>query len=105
MQHPAVREAVVIAQGTSAADKRLIAYYRTEAGSALEVESLRSHLAVTLPAYMVPAAYVHLKVFPLTPNGKLDRKALPVAPADAYSNRSWEPPQGDLETRLSGHLV
>src|SRR5205807_2724043 len=101
IQHPAVREAAVIAQGTSAAGKRLIAYYRTEPGSALEAESLRSHLAASLPAYMVPAAYVHLEVFPLTPNGKLDRKALPVEQAEARSSRSWEPPQGDLETRLA----
>ncbi len=99
MQHPAVREAAVIAQGNSAADKRLIAYFRTEADPG--ADSLRSHLASSLPAYMVPSTYIHLKAFPLTPNGKLNRKALPVPEAYAGASRFWEPPAGELEIGLA----
>jgi aryl carrier-like protein len=50
---------------------------------------------------MVPAAYVKLESFPLTPNGKLDRKALPEPEGDAYAGRSYEPPQGEVEEKLA----
>jgi amino acid adenylation domain-containing protein len=87
-QHPAVRQAAVIAREDTSGDKRLVAYYTATAGKTetagqpqeppLTAEQLRSHLSATLPEYMVPAAYVRLKSFPLTPNGKVDRRALPL---------------------------
>ncbi|EQB97758.1 hypothetical protein B738_29141, partial [Photorhabdus temperata subsp. temperata M1021] len=75
MEHPAVSEALVLALGDGQ-DKRLAAYVVAEADDRL-VNSLRAHLSAILPDYMVPAAFVRLDVFPLTPNGKLDRRALP----------------------------
>ena len=106
-EHPAVREAVVIAREDSPGDKRLVGYYTVVADGepeqdAVSAEQLRSHLMALLPEYMVPAAYVRLESLPLTPNGKLDRKALPAPEADAYSTRSYEPPQGEIETKLAG---
>ena len=78
MEHPAVREAVVIAREDTPGDKRLAAYYTsTEQQDAFGAEHLRSHLSSVLPEYMVPAAYVRLEQLPLTANGKLDRRALP----------------------------
>ncbi|MGO4778142.1 phosphopantetheine-binding protein, partial [Lysobacter sp. 2RAB21] len=50
---------------------------------------------------MVPAAYVLLEQLPLTPNGKLDRHALPAPDGDAYAQRSYEAPQGEVETALA----
>ena len=50
---------------------------------------------------MVPAAYVGLETFPLTPNGKVDRKALPVPGGDAYSSRGYEAPRGEIEEGLA----
>ncbi|WP_157654423.1 non-ribosomal peptide synthetase, partial [Burkholderia ubonensis] len=94
--HPAVREALVLAFGTS--DPRLVAYVVGEAVSASE---LRTHLAHRLPHYMVPAAFVHLPALPLTPNGKLDRRALPVPDASALAHAQYEPPIGSLETALA----
>jgi amino acid adenylation domain-containing protein len=73
--HPDVREAVVVARESGAGDPRLIAYYTADA--ALPIPSLRTYLGERLPDYMVPAAFAWLDALPLSPNGKLDRKALP----------------------------
>ena len=73
--HPSVQEAVVVAHAHSAEDTRLIAYV---VGAAPAVTVLRAYLQAKLPPYMVPSAFVVLDAFPLTPNGKLDRKALPL---------------------------
>ena len=106
-EYPAVREAVVIAREDSPGDKRLVGLLPTVAADgeseqdAISAEQLRSHLTALLPEYMVPAAYVCLESLPLTPNGKLDRKALPAPEVDAYSTRGYEPPQGEIETKLA----
>ncbi len=102
MAYPGVREVVVIAHEDSPGDKRLVAYYTSNAEQgALGAEQFRSHLSASLPEYMVPAAYVHLQSMPLTPSGKLNRKALPAPDADAYSTRRYEPPQGEIEIKLA----
>ena len=98
--HPSVRAAVVLAREDARGDKRLAAYC-TVRGDTLDVAALRSHLLERLPEYMVPAAFVELQTMPLTPNGKLDRRALPAPADDAFGSRSYEPPQGELETALA----
>ncbi|HVG44487.1 MAG TPA: amino acid adenylation domain-containing protein [Longimicrobium sp.] len=102
-EHPGVREAAVLARDDGpggAGDLRLVAYY-VAAGGAVEVESLRGHLGERLPEYMVPAAYVRLEAFPLNPNGKLDRRALPAPDADAYAARDYEEPAGETERAVA----
>ena len=76
-QHAAVREAKVIAREDVPGTKRLVAYLVTPQ-SAPDVSTLREHLKKKLPEYMVPAAFVFLATLPLTTNGKIDQKALPV---------------------------
>ena len=71
-----VREAVVIVREDTPGDKRLVAYVVPEAGVEFSAAGLREQMAGTLPAYMLPGAFVQLKALPLTPNGKVDRKAL-----------------------------
>ena len=65
------------------------------------VEALREHLRAGLPAYMMPSAFVKLDAMPLTPNGKVDRKALPAPDADALVTHAYEAPQGPVEEVLA----
>ncbi|WP_437759618.1 non-ribosomal peptide synthase/polyketide synthase [Sorangium sp. So ce1389] len=73
----AVGEVAVVAHPDAAGDRRLVAYVAPRPGAAIDPEALREQLARVLPAYMVPATIVPLAALPLTPNGKVDRAALP----------------------------
>ncbi|MGH8449026.1 amino acid adenylation domain-containing protein, partial [Pseudomonas sp.] len=95
-----VRDAVVIAREDEPGDKRLVAYVIAE--GELSTAVLRDHLLLSLADYMVPSAFVVLDKFPLTTNGKLDRKALPVPDTDALVRRGYEAPQGAVETTIAG---
>ncbi|HEU0299643.1 MAG TPA: amino acid adenylation domain-containing protein, partial [Longimicrobium sp.] len=88
-EHAGVREAVVVVREDAPGDLSLAAYYVAE-GDAVGVEALRAHLAERLPEYMVPSAYVVVKAWPLTPNGKLDRGALPAPGDDARARPDHE---------------
>jgi len=101
-----VKEAAVIAREDSPGDKRLVAYVVGTESVAVDatsnVEQLRAHLKALLPDYMVPSAFVALQSFPLSPNGKLDRRALPAPELGAYVSRGYEAPQGEIEESLVG---
>ena len=77
LQHPAVRQAAVVARTESSGEKRLVAYFVAENQNTNLVDQLRSHLRTAVPEYMVPAHFVRLAALPLTHNGKLDRRSLP----------------------------
>jgi len=98
---PGIREAVVIVREDSPGDKRLAAYLLAQGSMEPAAAELRKRLSAVLPEYMVPGAFVILPVFPLTPNGKLDRKALPVPDMAAVVSGGYEAPQGDVETVLA----
>ncbi|MBS9444389.1 non-ribosomal peptide synthetase, partial [Photorhabdus heterorhabditis] len=98
-EHPAVNDCVVLALGDGP-EKRLVAYVVAEAHEEL-VNSLRIHLSALLPDYMVPSAFVRLDAFPLTPNGKLDRRALPEPDSGAFARQVYEAPQGETEISLA----
>jgi amino acid adenylation domain-containing protein len=95
-----VREAVVVAREDTPGQKRLVAYY-TGSEPETGAEPLRAGLSRTLPEYMVPVAFVKLERVPLTPNGKLDRQALPAPEAEAFAMRGYEAPQTDTEQVLA----
>jgi len=97
-----VSQAVVVARGTSA-DARLVAYVVPGEPGAPSAEDMRDALRRTLPDYMVPAHYVTLDAFPLTPNGKIDRRALPEpGAAHAAVPRESVAPRTPLERTIAG---
>ncbi|MFI5773001.1 amino acid adenylation domain-containing protein [Streptomyces sp. NPDC051658] len=98
---PGVSQARVTPVPT-AAGRLLTAYYVSESGEALDTAALRTSAAAFLPAYMVPDAFVAVAAIPLTPNGKLDRAALPAPEAAAQARRSAVRAPGDpLEERVA----
>ncbi|WP_408646931.1 amino acid adenylation domain-containing protein, partial [Xenorhabdus lircayensis] len=101
IQCPEIDEAVVIAREDIPGDKRLVAYLRTQPDIELDPTKLRQQLAQHLADYMLPSAFVVLDTFPLTPNGKLDHKALPVPDQSAVVTRDYEAPIGEQETKLA----
>ena len=87
-QYPGLKECVVVAREDTHGDKRLIAYFVAKQPERVSAD-LRRFLAVKLPSYMVPNLFVPLEALPRTPNGKIDRRALP-APSVQGTGRSKE---------------
>jgi len=78
LDHAAAKEAVVVAREDRPGDKRLVAYIVPTGQPAPTVNELRGFLKQKLPEYMIPSAFVMLDALPLTPTGKVDRRALPI---------------------------
>ena len=93
-----IREVVVLAREDNVVrgDKRLVAYFVGHA----DPDTIRQQLAQRLPNYMIPSAFVELEAMPLTPNGKLDRRALP-APDYALAQTAFVPPRNALEQQVA----
>ncbi|HEU4561488.1 MAG TPA: amino acid adenylation domain-containing protein [Longimicrobium sp.] len=98
-EHPGVRAPAVLVREDAPGDRRLVAYYLGD--EPVAVDALKAHLADRLPEYMVPAAYVWMEAYPLTPNGKVDRKALPAPEDQAYAAGEYAAPVGDTEQALA----
>ncbi|HEX8393776.1 MAG TPA: non-ribosomal peptide synthase/polyketide synthase [Longimicrobium sp.] len=101
-EHDHVGDAVVIARADGPGEKRLVAYVTARNGVAPEPAALRESLARRLPGHMVPSAWVLLDALPLSPNGKVDRRALP-APATTAADQdgSFSAPRTPTEDVLA----
>jgi hypothetical protein len=108
LQNAMVRDAIVVVREDTPGDRILAAYliarefpavghlFGRNAGHESLIGRLREQLREKLPTYMVPSAFKVMERFPLTPNGKLDRAALP-PPDRAWLSAAWVAPQSDSE--------
>jgi amino acid adenylation domain-containing protein len=78
LQHPLVENSVVLVRADALGEKRLVAYLECRQSPKPSVTDLRGFLVERLPGFMVPSSFLLLDEFPVTPNGKLDRRALPI---------------------------
>src|SRR5882672_9483490 len=99
-QHASVRESVVMAREDAPGDRRLVAYVVSANSAAIDSQQLRVFLQEKLPDYMIPAVFVALDEFPLTPNGKVNRRALPAPDYDAQLHQSYVAPRTLVEELL-----
>ena len=101
-QHSGIHQCVVTVQGDSSADKHLVAYIvPTNPRDVPQVKELREALKERLPSYMIPAAFAFLEKMPLTPNGKIDRRALPHSDLiTIVSKRPIDTPRDSIEAKL-----
>ncbi len=96
LTHPQIKEAVVLARTDDAGDITLVAYFVTQ--HSLTDTQLRAYLGHYLPDYMIPAVFVPLETIPLTPSGKVDRRALPVP--ETKASGVYIAPRDDIEEQL-----
>src|SRR6266508_2451242 len=102
-QHSSIRQALVIAREEAPGEKRLVAYLIGNPEQAPSVSELKHFLKERLPEYLVPSAFMALDEFPLTPNGKVDRRALPAPESPRReSDENYQAPRNPVEEILAG---
>jgi len=101
-EHPAVRRSVVVAREDKPGDKRLVAYYVVpDRGQEPTTSELRAFMKAKVPEYMVPSAFVGLEAFPLTSNGKVDRRSLPAPDLSGFrAENVYAEPRTPVEEQL-----
>ncbi|ACB75251.1 non-ribosomal peptide synthetase [Opitutus terrae] len=99
--HPAVRSALVLLREERGGDRRLAGYVVLRETNATNVTELREHVRTRVPEYMVPAGLAILEKFPLTPNGKIDRAALPAPETTPGAANAGAPVQDELEATIA----
>jgi amino acid adenylation domain-containing protein len=99
--HPAVIQAVVHVKPDPGGDKQLVGYVVLDDRSTVLPDDLLGHMKEKLPSYMVPSAFMALPSFPLTANGKVDRKALPEPVVETNRSSLMGMARDDIEVKLS----
>jgi len=99
-KHPAVRQCLVMAREDQPGVKQLVAYFAPASKQAVNEGELAAHLKQSLPEFMIPSAFVALEAFPLSPNGKIDRKALP-KPEYGGDTEEYVAPRTEIEEQVA----
>ncbi|MEC0696474.1 surfactin non-ribosomal peptide synthetase SrfAA [Bacillus atrophaeus] len=97
--HDRVQESIVLAVDQGAGDKLLCAYFVGQ--GEISSQELREHTAKDLPAYMIPAVFIQMDELPLTGNGKIDRRALPVPDVNVSAGVSYVAPRNETEQKVA----
>ena len=100
LEHPDVERVVVVAREDRPGDKRLVAYIVPKVGSDIDIPAIQTHLERIVPAYMVPSAFVKLGALPMTDNGKVNRRALPLPDWSRDEARDRKAPADQFELML-----
>ncbi len=102
LRHPAVENAVTLAVTGTPGGVRLVAYVIPVSGETLSAGELRAFVEKDLPDYMVPSYFMIMEAFPLSPNGKVDRKRLPIPSADRPELATdYAPPRNEIEHQIA----
>jgi amino acid adenylation domain-containing protein len=105
-QHPQVRETIVVVKEDTCGDKRLVGYVvlstANDANSSELANELRNLLKLRLPEHMIPSAFVQLEALPLLPNGKVNRRALPVPFGLQQPQHNYASPRTPIEEMIAG---
>jgi amino acid adenylation domain-containing protein len=105
-QHPAIRESLVVVRENASGDKSLVAYVVVGTEPPPTHTAVRDFLRTRLPEYMLPAAFVRIGSFPLTPHGKIDRAALPPPdPDNTLTDNASTSPRTPTERRVAQILA
>jgi len=99
-QYVPIQQAIVLTQADPSGSGRLVAYVKLHPNQTLDVNELRQFLQPKLPDYMMPAGFIELESFPLTPNGKVDRQALLALDQSPIIERAIVPPTTHTEVQL-----
>src|SRR5262249_2998054 len=102
LEHSAVRQAVVVAREAAPGDNRLVGYVVADGGPVPSPAELQQFVRERLPEYMVPAAFVSLYALPQTPNGKIDRNALPAPQEPLVPQEEDQAPRTPAEEIVAG---
>lgn len=99
--HPDVNEVCVVVRADGGGDERLVGYVVPHGSRPIPPGELRNHAKQKLPEFMVPAAFVSLDAFPMTPSGKIDRSGLPAPESQPRVHEAVVAPKGELEKRIA----
>ena len=99
--HPLIQQTVVIIREDRPGDVRLVAYVVVKPSHNITLTDVRRHLQTNLPGYMIPQYVIELDKIPMTPNGKIDRKALPRPAGGILDENSHIPPRTEMERSLA----
>ncbi|MBG9685645.1 non-ribosomal peptide synthetase, partial [Bacillus mycoides] len=100
-QYPHVQKAVVVIQETASGDRRLIAYIVMDKEHEFLVKDLRNYIKENLPEYLIPAIFVTIESLPLSPNGKVNRAALPAPEVSGSDLIEFTPPRNSTEEAIA----